>query len=62
MARGAVAAVLQPGRPDSGGAQFFIAVSDQLALNGQFTIYGQVVEGLEVVQQISESPSMRKDA
>src|SRR4029453_6510301 len=52
MARGAVAAVLQPGRPDSGGAQFFIAVSDQPALNGQYTVYGQVVEGLEVVQQI----------
>src|SRR6188508_1490625 len=56
MARGAVAAVLQPGRPDSGGAQFFIAVSDQLALNGQYTVYGQVVEGLEVVQNISEAP------
>jgi peptidyl-prolyl cis-trans isomerase B (cyclophilin B) len=56
MARGAVAAVLQPGRPDSGGAQFFIAVSDQLALNGQYTVYGQVIEGLEVVQRISEAP------
>jgi peptidyl-prolyl cis-trans isomerase B (cyclophilin B) len=56
MARGAVAAVLQPGRPDSGGAQFFIAVSDQLALNGQYTVYGQVVEGLDVVQKISEAP------
>jgi peptidyl-prolyl cis-trans isomerase B (cyclophilin B) len=56
MARGAVAAVLQPGRPDSGGAQFFIAVSDQLALNGQYTVYGQVIEGLEVVQTISEAP------
>ena len=56
MARGAVAAVLQPGRPDSGGAQFFIAVSDQLGLNGQYTVYGQVVEGLEVVQKISEAP------
>jgi len=56
MVRGAVAAVLQPGRPDSGGAQFFIAVSDQLALNGQYTVYGQVVEGLEVVRKISEAP------
>ena len=55
VGRGAVAAVLQPGRPDSAGAQFFIAVSDQRALNGQFTVYGQVVEGLEVVQQISEA-------
>jgi cyclophilin family peptidyl-prolyl cis-trans isomerase len=56
MSAGAVAAVLQPGRPDSGGAQFFIAVSDQLALNGQYTVYGKVVEGLEVVRTISEAP------
>ena len=30
--RGAVAAVLQPGKPDSGGAQFFVCVTDQPAL------------------------------
>jgi cyclophilin family peptidyl-prolyl cis-trans isomerase len=56
VTRGAVAAVLQPGRPDSGGAQFFVAVTDQPALNGQFTVFGRVVEGLEVVQAISEAP------
>ena len=56
VARGAVAAALQPGKPDSGGAQFFIAVTDQLALNGQFTVFGRVVEGLEVVQHVSEAP------
>ncbi len=57
VARGAVAAVLQPGKPDSAGAQFFVAVTDQLALNGHFTVFGRVVEGLEVVQQISEAPT-----
>jgi peptidyl-prolyl cis-trans isomerase B (cyclophilin B) len=56
MTRGAVAAVLQPGKPDSAGHQFFIAVTDQVALNGQFTVFGRVVDGLEVVQAISESP------
>ena len=34
--RGAVAAVIQPGKPDSGGAQFFICVSDQPALTGKY--------------------------
>jgi peptidylprolyl isomerase len=53
MTAGAVGAVLVPGRPNSGGAQFFICASDQAALQGQFTIFGRVVEGLEVVQQIS---------
>ncbi len=32
MTRGAVAAVLQPGKPDSAGSQFFVAVTDQVAL------------------------------
>ena len=56
MTRGAVAAVLQPGKPDSAGTQFFVAVTDQVALNGQFTVFGRVVEGLEVVEAISEAP------
>jgi cyclophilin family peptidyl-prolyl cis-trans isomerase len=54
---GAVAAVLQPNKPDSAGSQFFIAVTDQPALNGQYTVFGRVVEGLEVAQQISEAPA-----
>lgn len=53
MTAGAVGAVLIPGRPGSGGAQFFICASDQPTLQGQFTVFGRVVEGLEVVQQIS---------
>jgi peptidyl-prolyl cis-trans isomerase B (cyclophilin B) len=48
--------VLQPGKPDSAGAQFFVLVTDQPALQGQFTVFGRVVEGLEVAQKISESP------
>ena len=55
--RGAVAAVLQPDRPDSGGAQFFICVTDQPALTGKYTIFGRVAEGIEVVQKISEAPA-----
>jgi cyclophilin family peptidyl-prolyl cis-trans isomerase len=55
MTRGTVAAVLQPGKPNSGGSQFFIAVTDQPALEGQYTIFGRVVEGMEVVQKISEA-------
>ncbi len=56
VTRGAVAAVLQPGKPDSAGSQFFVAVSDQVALNGTVTVFGRVVEGLEIVQTISEAP------
>jgi cyclophilin family peptidyl-prolyl cis-trans isomerase len=55
--RGAVAAVLQPGKPDSAGSQFFICVTDQPALTGKYTIFGRVSSGMSVVQRISEAPA-----
>jgi peptidyl-prolyl cis-trans isomerase B (cyclophilin B) len=55
--RGAVGAALRPNQPDSGGSQFFICVSDQPALAGQFTIFGRVSEGMDVATKISEVPS-----
>ena len=55
--RGTVSAVIQPGKPDSAGAQFFVCVTDQAALDGQYTIFGKVSEGLDVVQRISETPA-----
>src|SRR6188474_461688 len=39
--RGAVSAVLVPGNRDSGGSQFFISVTDQPALDGQYTVFGR---------------------
>jgi peptidyl-prolyl cis-trans isomerase B (cyclophilin B) len=55
--RGAVAAVLLPNRPDSAGAQFFVCVTDQPTLDGKYTVFGRVSEGMDVVQKISEAPS-----
>lgn len=55
--RGAVSAVLQPGRPDSAGQQFFICVTDQMALDGHYTVFGRVSQGIRVAQQISEAPA-----
>jgi peptidyl-prolyl cis-trans isomerase B (cyclophilin B) len=51
--RGAVSAVLVPGNRDSGGSQFFICVTDQPALDGQYTVFARVVEGIGVAQKIS---------
>jgi peptidyl-prolyl cis-trans isomerase B (cyclophilin B) len=51
--RGAVSAVLVPGNRDSGGSQFFIAVTDQPALDGQYTVFARVAEGINVAQKIS---------
>ncbi len=58
--RGAVSAVRIPGKPDSAGSQFFICVTDQLALDGQYSLFGRVVEGMDVVQTISEVPADEK--
>jgi cyclophilin family peptidyl-prolyl cis-trans isomerase len=50
---GIVSTVRIPGKANSGGAQFFICVSDQTQLNGQYSAFGQVTEGLEVAAKIS---------
>jgi len=53
---GTVSAVTAAGDPDSGGTQFLICVVDQAGLDGQYTIWGRVAEGLGVVARISETP------
>ncbi|HKB09990.1 MAG TPA: peptidylprolyl isomerase [Vicinamibacterales bacterium] len=56
LTRGSVAAVLVPGRPDSAGAQFFVVLADQPALDNQYTVFGRVADGFDVLQKISETP------
>jgi peptidyl-prolyl cis-trans isomerase B (cyclophilin B) len=51
--RGAVSAVLVPGNRDSGGSQFFITITDQPVLDGQYTVFARVAEGIGVAQKIS---------
>ena len=41
---------------DTNGSQFFITVSPYPSLNGGYTIFGQVIEGQEVVDNISKTP------
>ena len=55
--RGTVSSVLVPGNPDSAGSQFFICVSDQLQLDGNYTVFGRVVEGFQVLETISNLPT-----
>ena len=55
--RGAVSAVLVPGQRDSAGNQFFICVTDQPALDGQYTVFARVVEGINTAQKISTVPA-----
>jgi peptidyl-prolyl cis-trans isomerase B (cyclophilin B) len=55
--RGAVSAVQVPGNRDSAGNQFFIVVTDQAALDGQYTVFARVVDGINVAQKISTMPA-----
>lgn len=57
MLSGSVATVLAPGKPDSGGAQFFIVLADQPTLDNQYTVFARVADGIEVLQQISALPT-----
>jgi len=38
--------------PDSGDSQFFICFDEAPWLNGQYTVWGRVVEGMENVDKI----------
>ena len=59
----------QPGRvgmanieqPNTGSTQFFITESPQMHLNGLHTIFGQVVEGQDVVHKIATVPTGPND-
>lgn len=39
--------------PDSAGSQFYICLAPQPSLDGQYTVFGQVVEGMDVVQVLT---------
>ena len=54
--RGMLSAVNLPGKPDSDGSQFFVCVSPQPALQGKYTVFARVVEGMDVVEGISRVP------
>jgi len=49
-------ALANSGDPDSGGCQFFITANVAPQWNGKYTIFGQVVEGQDVVAKISRVP------
>ena len=47
--------------PDSAGSQFFICVADSSFLDKQYTVFGEVISGMEVVDKIVNQPRDRKD-
>jgi len=47
--------------PDSAGSQFFICVADAPSLDRQYTVFGEVVSGIEVADKIVSQPRDRMD-
>ena len=47
--------------PNSAGSQFFICVADAPFLNKQYTVFGEVVSGLDVVDKIVSKPRDPRD-
>lgn len=58
--RGSVSMARAPGQPNSQGSQFFIALEDltgSLDKAGGYVIFGQVIEGMDVVDAIGAMPN-----
>jgi peptidyl-prolyl cis-trans isomerase B (cyclophilin B) len=47
--------------PDSAGSQFFIMVKDAPYLNSKYTVFGEVVKGIEVADKIVAQPRDTRD-
>jgi cyclophilin family peptidyl-prolyl cis-trans isomerase len=49
-----VVSMANTGYPDSGGSQFFIVHKDAPHLNGKYSAFGRVIEGIEVVDAVTQ--------
>jgi peptidyl-prolyl cis-trans isomerase B (cyclophilin B) len=56
-----ILSMARSGHPDSAGSQFFICVAAAPQLDRQYTVFGEVVSGLDVVDKIVNQPRDRRD-
>jgi peptidylprolyl isomerase len=52
-----VVGMARAGSPDSANSQFFICFADASFLNGKYTVVGDVVSGMDVVDKLKKAPS-----
>lgn len=57
--RGSVSAAHKPKEPDTAASQFFICLADEPRFNGNYTIFGRVIEGMNVADTIGRAPIVR---
>ena len=46
--------------PNTGGSQFFIVYEPQPHLNNIHTVFGKVIEGMDIVDQVTQGDKMNK--
>ncbi len=56
--RGTVSAA-RSANPNSANSQFFICFTDAPWLNGQYSVFGKVIEGMEAVDQLERGEPVR---
>jgi peptidyl-prolyl cis-trans isomerase A (cyclophilin A) len=56
-----VIAMAKTSEPNSAGSQFFITTGETPWLEGKYSIFGQVIDGQDVVSKISELPTNEDD-
>lgn len=59
--RGIVSAARKGDNKDSATSQFFICAGDEPAFDGQYSIFGRVIDGMNVVGIIANAPTNRTD-
>jgi peptidyl-prolyl cis-trans isomerase B (cyclophilin B) len=46
--------------PNSAGSQFYVCLAPQPALDGKYTVFGRVVDGMDLVMKIKRGDVMKK--
>lgn len=56
-----IVSMARSANPDSAGSQFFIVVKDSNFLDRQYTVFGEVVKGMDVADKIVNLPRNSRD-
>lgn len=55
--RGVVSMARRPGDPNSASSQFFICLGDATQLDGQYTVFGKLIKGDDVLEKLGNTPT-----
>jgi peptidylprolyl isomerase len=57
-----IVGMARSGEPNSANSQFFIMFGESPSLNGQYTVVGEVISGMDVVDKIKKGDSLNNGA